>query len=54
MFDERLNKKEKLILLGFLILSILLSIWMEIDYHRSVEECVSGGQDRQICETGLR
>lgn len=54
MFDEHLTKKEKLFMGVIGILAILLMIYMEIDYRKSVETCVNGGQDRQVCEIGLR
>lgn len=54
MFDEHLTKKEKLFLGVLGILAILIMVYMEIDYRNSVETCVAGGQNREVCEIGLR
>lgn len=54
MFDERLNKKEKLSLVILGIVIILGIIISNIEYNKAVETCINGGQDRYICETGLK
>lgn len=54
MFDEHLTNKEKWILRVLLVFVVLLMIWMEVDYQRSVNDCVDAGQNYEVCANGLR
>ena len=45
----------KKLLLGLgLIITIALLIFTYWQYNNAVETCVANGQDRQVCESGLR
>lgn len=54
MFDEHLTKKEKLFMGVIGVLVIIGMIMSNIQYNKDVEECVEHGQNRQVCEIGLR
>ena len=44
---------KKLLGLGLILILLLLALANK-QYNDAVETCVNGGQDRQVCERGLR
>ena len=37
-----------------LVVVIILAISIEVGTNKAIDKCVAGGQDKNVCESGLR
>ena len=46
--------KKAIVITLCLIIVIILAISIEVGTNKAIDKCVAGGQDKNVCENGLR
>lgn len=52
--EKKENLIEKMMLAVGIIMIVVLTMILNVEYKKGVEKCVDGGNDRTFCEVNLR